>query len=94
MVNAFHIQLPAVDLVRQGISQDVLDLRVADGTPLHGQEAVVFQRHNLPSSVHKNRKQVLAKASTCLVRPTRFERATYRVGVCHSIQLSYERIFD
>ncbi len=27
-----------------------------------------------------------------LVRPTRFERATYRVGVCHSIQLSYERI--
>ena len=28
-----------------------------------------------------------------LVRPTRFERATYRVGVCHSIQLSYERIF-
>ena len=23
-----------------------------------------------------------------LVRPTRFERATYRVGVCHSIQLS------
>ena len=28
-----------------------------------------------------------------MVRPTRFERATYRVGVCHSIQLSYERIF-
>ena len=27
-----------------------------------------------------------------LVRPTRFERATYRVGVCHSIQLSYERV--
>ncbi len=27
-----------------------------------------------------------------MVRPTRFERATYRVGVCHSIQLSYERI--
>ena len=31
--------------------------------------------------------------SFILVRPTRFERATYRVGVCHSIQLSYERIF-
>ena len=29
-----------------------------------------------------------------LVRPTRFERATYRVGVCHSIQLSYERIYE
>ena len=28
-----------------------------------------------------------------LVRPTRFERATYRVGVCHSIQLSYGRVF-
>ena len=27
-----------------------------------------------------------------MVRPTRFERATYRVGVCHSIQLSYERM--
>ena len=27
-----------------------------------------------------------------MVRPTRFERATYRVGVCHSIQLSYERV--
>ena len=27
-----------------------------------------------------------------MVRPTRFERATYRVGVCHSIQLSYGRI--
>ena len=29
-----------------------------------------------------------------LVRPTRFERATYRVGVCHSIQLSYGRIYE
>ena len=26
-----------------------------------------------------------------LVRPTGFEPAAYRVGVCHSIQLSYER---
>ena len=25
---------------------------------------------------------------------TRFERATYRVGVCHSIQLSYRHIFN
>ena len=29
-----------------------------------------------------------------LVRPTRFERATYRVGVCHSIQLSYGHIYE
>ena len=28
-----------------------------------------------------------------LVRPTGFEPAAYRVGVCHSIQLSYGRIF-
>ena len=28
-----------------------------------------------------------------LVRPMRFERTAYRVGVCHSIQLSYGRIF-
>ena len=29
-----------------------------------------------------------------LVRPTRFERATYRVGVCHSIQLGYGYTLD
>ncbi len=29
-----------------------------------------------------------------LVRPTGFEPAAYRVGVCHSIQLSYERIYQ
>ena len=28
---------------------------------------------------------------TVMVRPTGFEPATYRVGVCHSIQLSYGR---
>lgn len=28
-----------------------------------------------------------------LVRPMRFERTAYRVGVCHSIQLSYGRMF-
>ena len=28
-----------------------------------------------------------------MVRPTGFEPAAYRVGVCHSIQLSYGRIF-
>ncbi len=29
-----------------------------------------------------------------VVRPTGFEPATYRVGVCHSIQLSYGRILN
>ena len=29
-----------------------------------------------------------------LVRPTGFEPAAYRVGVCHSIQLSYERKYS
>ena len=29
-----------------------------------------------------------------MVRPTGFEPAAYRVGVCHSIQLSYERIYE
>ena len=29
-----------------------------------------------------------------LVRPTGFEPAAYRVGVCHSIQLSYGRVFS
>ena len=28
-----------------------------------------------------------------LARPMRFERTTYRVGVCHSIQLSYGRMY-
>lgn len=27
-----------------------------------------------------------------VVRPMRFERTAYRVGVCHSIQLSYGRV--
>ncbi len=29
-----------------------------------------------------------------MVRPTGFEPAAYRVGVCHSIQLSYGRIYE
>ena len=39
----------------------------------------------------KPRKPFLA-AGFFLVRPVRFERMAYRVGVCHSIQLSYGRI--
>ena len=31
--------------------------------------------------------------SKTMERPMRFERTTCRVGVCHSIQLSYGRIF-
>ena len=29
-----------------------------------------------------------------VVRPSGFEPLAYRVGVCHSIQLSYERIYE
>ena len=35
------------------------------------------------------KRSVLGAFLACL---TRFERATYRVGVCHSIQLSYRHI--
>lgn len=34
------------------------------------------------------------KIGGVLVCPTGFEPATYRVGVCHSIQLSYGHIYD
>ena len=29
-----------------------------------------------------------------MVRPTGFEPAAYRVGVCHSIQLSYGHVYE
>ena len=45
------------------------------------------------TSLYKNAVK-LYDFTAFLVRPTRFERATYRVGVCHSIQLSYERIYE
>ena len=43
--------------------------------------------------IQKQQTDISIERCRFLVRPTRFERATYRVGVCHSIQLSYERIF-
>ena len=36
-------------------------------------------------------KRPAFQQGVCVVRPTGFEPAAYRVGVCHSIQLSYER---
>ena len=40
----------------------------------------------------RKRRRERYKVRDDVVRLTRFERATYRVGVCHSIQLSYKRI--
>ena len=40
-----------------------------------------------------NKKTRRSVSFFVLVRPTGFEPAAYRVGVCHSIQLSYGRIF-
>ena len=61
-----------------------------------------YARHDLPlwGINFESRRTVFIKIATpvgvaiFMVRPTRFERATYRVGVCHSIQLSYERIYE
>ena len=33
-----------------------------------------------------------SSSTPTLARPMRFERTAYRVGVCHSIQLSYGRV--
>ena len=59
-----------------------------------------YDRHDLPlrGINFEPYRTVFIKTATpvgvaaFMVRPTRFERATYRVGVCHSIQLSYERV--
>ena len=61
-----------------------------------------YARHDLPlwGINFESYRTVFIKIPTpvgvgiFMVRPTRFERATYRVGVCHSIQLSYERIYE
>ena len=61
-----------------------------------------YARHDLPlrGINFEPYRTVFIKTATpvgvaaFMVRPTRFERATYRVGVCHSIQLSYERIYE
>ena len=39
-------------------------------------------------------KRPAFQQGVCVVRTTGFEPAAYRVGVCHSIQLSYGRIFS
>ena len=59
-----------------------------------------YARHDLPlrGINFESYRTVFIKTATpvgvaaFMVRPTRFERATYRVGVCHSIQLSYGRV--
>ena len=47
---------------------------------------------NLESAA--NSKKTCLTAGFFVVRPSGFEPLAYRVGVCHSIQLSYGRIFS
>jgi hypothetical protein len=47
---------------------------------------------NLESAAHS--KKTCLTAGFFVVRPSGFEPLAYRVGVCHSIQLSYGRIFS
>ena len=47
---------------------------------------------NLESAAHS--KKTCLAAGFFVVRPSGFEPLAYRVGVCHSIQLSYGRIFS
>ena len=51
---------------------------------------------NIEKRILKNEKYKKKKPLDCdfffLARPTRFERAAYRVGVCRSIQLGYGRM--
>ena len=42
MVDALHIDVPAVDLVRKRVLQNVLDLRVPDRTAFHRQQIILF----------------------------------------------------
>ena len=60
-----------------------------------------YARHDLPRwGINFESRRTQQKSNhpcgvvAFLVRPTRFERATYRVGVCHSIQLSYGRVWN
>ena len=54
MVDAFHIDLAAIDLVGQSRLQQHLDLHVLDGAALHGQQVVLLidtaPIHHLPDA--------------------------------------------
>ena len=47
---------------------------------------------NVWNNLNTKNPVIIAITEFLLARPMRFERTTYRVGVCHSIQLSYGRI--
>lgn len=44
--------------------------------------------------MHDMKKEASGSDASFVVRPSGFEPLAYRVGVCHSIQLSYGRIFS
>lgn len=44
--------------------------------------------------MHDMKKEASGSDASFVVRPSGFEPLAYRVGVCHSIQLSYERIYE
>ena len=44
--------------------------------------------------MHDMKMESSGSDASFVVRPSGFEPLAYRVGVCHSIQLSYGRIFS
>lgn len=44
--------------------------------------------------MHDMKKEASGSDASFVVRPSGFEPLAYRVGVCHSIQLSYGRIWS
>lgn len=44
--------------------------------------------------MHDMKKEASGSDASFVVRPSGFEPLAYRVGVCHSIQLSYGRIYE
>ena len=42
--------------------------------------------------MHDMKKEASGSDASFVVRPSGFEPLAYRVGVCHSIQLSYGRV--
>ena len=41
-VNPFHVNLPVVNLIRQSLSEEVLDLNIPNGAAFHSQKVILF----------------------------------------------------
>ena len=72
------------DMKKEASGSDASFVVRPSGFPLSG--------INLESAAHS--KKTCLTAGFFVVRPSGFEPLAYRVGVCHSIQLSYGRIFS